>query len=231
MKTLQKLLVIALVVAMLGCAGCAPSGGNTAQADEPPGNDVMVGLIGKTKTEVLTSLSLKEEDLTEFSLYNYMTPLEISYVGVKMNVLLQFGPFDDILNGVIYMAAYEDEAEHAAKDMLAVAKEMQAAFGTPDFGNASRAWEMSEEEIVTAITDDKHLAKEHYWYITDRATSSMKDYMEKLAETDLYQGYNTMGMACGYQCSLALSAYEEETKEAATACIFITYCIGIEKSA
>lgn len=229
MKILKRILPVLLIVGMLLCAGCAPSGDNVARAEEPPRNDTMVDLIGKTKDEVLTFLSLEETDLTEFSLDTYKTPLEITYVGVKMHLLLQFGPIENVLNGITYMAEYQGEPERAAKEMLAVAKEIQGVFGTPDVGNNAPVWEMTESDIATAITK-KNLSKEHTWFMEGPASNFMEDYINKLAETPLYKGYQEMNMKPGYRCNLLASAYTEEGEDTPTAYLLLVYNIGAVKA-
>ncbi len=211
MSTLKRTLLVVMTVGILFCAGCAPSGSGAVKAEEPPRKEVMVDLIGKTKEEVLTNLCLEETDLTEFSLNTYLTPLSISYASVSLRIMLQFGPVENVLGGITYMAEYHGEPERAAKEMLAVAKQIQAALGKPDEGSSSPAWEMTESEIVTAITTQNHLerlSKQHSWYL-DPVSNHMEDYINELVQTPLYQGYQNLDMKPGYQCQLVLSAYED----------------------
>lgn len=226
MKTLKRTLPILLIIGMLFCAGCASSGGNTPKAEEPSRNETMLDLIGMPKDEVLTALSLEEADLTEYSPDTYMTPAEITYVGVKMRILLQFATIEDtpVLNGFTYMAEYQNEPDRAAKEMLAVTKEIQAVYGTPDVGSSSPAWEMTESEIAAAITDQKRpLANEYKWFMEEPASSYMEDYINQVAQLPAYQ---QLSMEPGYRCLLRLSAYTQEGEDKPTAFLQLIYEVG-----
>lgn len=233
MKRLQRVFTVLTVLAMLLCTGCAPSGAAEGKAEQLPRYDELTALIGQSKEAVLNSLSLQEADLTEFAQYEYMTPIEVEYGDVKLKIKLVFTPLPDIdiLNGVSYVAVYQNEPERAAKEMLSTAKKLQTFLGESDSGNNYEpAWEMSEDEIVETISSKKTLSKLHYWYMTDKATDTMKSYMQKLKETDLYKQYESLGMNPGYLCELNLSAYIAGTDEEASAYLMITYCIGREPS-
>lgn len=221
----KRIFLIVLAVGMLFCAGCAPSGDSAPKAQQPPKNEILADLIGKTKEEVLTVLSLEETDLTEYSLGTYMTPITVTYADVDLRLMLSFGPMEDILGGYTYIAEYTGEPERAAKEILAVAKEIHSALGTP----ATGAWEATEEELVTAITTEK-LREKHTWYMEQPAGNDMEDYIAELAETPLYQGYQELNRKPGFLCELVLSAYPKEGADTTTASVQLIYCIGLVPS-
>lgn len=239
MKTLKGTLSIVIIVGILFCTGCAlqPKVEETPKAQEPPGNEAMVDLIGKTRDDVLTALSLKETDLTEYAPYAYMTPLEITYQDVKMQVLLELVPIDedgeDVCDGIWYLAQYQGEPERAAKEMLAVAKEIQAAFGTPDVGGKNvggkqpPAWEMTESELSAAITEGD-MSKTYTWYIDEPVSDHMKDYINKKAQRPEYI-QNQVPYEPGYQCELTLTAFTQAGEDTVSAYIHLRYQIGAVK--
>lgn len=239
MKTLKGISTILLIVSLLLCTGCAqqPKTEETPKAQEPPGNAAMVDLIGKTKDQVLTTLSLKETDLTEHSLYAYKTPLEITYQDVKMQVLLELAPVEEngeaMCDGIWYLAQCQDQPEQAAKQMLAVAKEIQAVFGIPDVGGKNvggkqpPAWEMTESELSAAITEGD-MSKTYTWYIDEPVSDHMKDYINKKAQRPEYI-QNQVPYESGYQCELTLAAFTPEGEDAVTAYINLRYQIGAVK--
>ncbi|MBO5836338.1 MAG: hypothetical protein J6Q92_00410 [Oscillospiraceae bacterium] len=238
-QILKRISIILLISALLFCTGCAqqPKIEETHKAQEPPGNAAMVDLIGKTKDQVLTTLSLKETDLTEHSLYVYKTPLEITYQDVKMHVLLEFVPIEedgeDMCDGIWYLAQYQGEPERAAKEMLAVAKEIQAAFGTPDVGGKNvggkqpPAWEMTESELSADITKGD-MSKSYAWYIEQPVSDHMKDYINKKAQRPEYI-QNQVPYEPGYQCELTLTAFTPEGGDTVSAYIHLRYQIGAVK--
>lgn len=221
----KRIFLVVLAIGMLFCGGCAPSGDNAPRAQEPPKNEILADLIGKPKEDVLTTLSLEETDLTEYSLGTYMTPITITYVDVDLRLMLSFGPIEDILGGYTYIAEYTGEPERAAKEILAVAKEIHGALGTP----ATGAWETTENELVTAITTKK-LQEKHIWYMERPASNDMEDFIAKLTETPLYQGYQELNRKPGFLCELVLSAYPKEEADTVTAFLQLVYCIGLVPS-
>ena len=234
MKTLKGTLSIVIIVGILFCTGCAlqPKVEETPKAQEPPGNEAMVDLIGKTKPEVLTELSLEEQDLTEYALYAYKTPLEITYQDVKMQVLLELAPIekdgDDMCDGIWYLTQCQDNPELAAKEMLAVAKEIQAVFGTPDVGGKKNpAWEMTEQELSAAVSKGD-MSMTYTWYIDEPVSEHMKDYINKVAQRPEY-AQNQGPYEPGYLCELSLSAFIPEGEETVSSYIHLRYQIGAVK--
>ncbi len=238
-QILKRKSIILLISALLFCTGCAlqPKVEETPKAQEPPGNAAMVDLIGKTKDQVLTTLSLKEADLTEHSLYAYKTPLEITYQDVKMQVLLDLAPVEEdgqaICNGIWYLAQYQGEPERTAKEMLAVAKEIQAVFGIPDVGGKNvggkqpPAWEMTESELSAAITEGD-MSKTYTWYIDEPVSDHMKDYINKKAQRPEYI-QDQVPYEPGYQCELTLTAFTQAGGDTVSAYIHLRYQIGAVK--
>ncbi len=239
MKTLKGISTILLIVSLLLCVGCAnqPKTEETPKPQEPPGNAAMVDLIGKSKDEALTALSLEETDLTEHSLYAYKTPLEITYQDVKMQVLLELAPVEKngeaMCDGIWYLAQCQDQPEQAAKEMLSVAKEIQAVFGIPDVGGKNvggkqhPAWEMTESELSAAITKGD-LSRTYIWYIDEPVSDHMKDYINKIAQRPEYI-QNQVPYEPGYQCELTLAAFTPEGEDTVTAYINLRYQIGTVK--
>ena len=229
------------IIYLLFCTGCAlqPKVEETPKAQEPPGNAAMVDLIGKTREEVLTALSLKEADLIEHSLYVYKTPLEITYQDVKLQVLLELVPIEedgkDVCDGIWYLAQYQGESERAAKEMLAVAKEIQAVFGAPDVGGKNvggkqpPAWEMTESELSADITKGD-MSKSYAWYIEQPVSDHMKDYINTVAKRPEYI-QNQVPYESGYQCELTLTAFTPEGEDTVSAYIHLRYQIGAVKPA
>lgn len=228
-----------LACLLLLCAGCSqqPKAEETPKSQEPPGNAAMVDLIGRTKDEVLTALSLEEADLIEHSLYVYKTPLEITYQDVKLQVLLELVPIEedgkDVCDGIWYLAQCQDNPELAAKEMLAVSKEIQGVFGTPDVGGNNingkqpPVWEMPESDISTAITKGD-LSRTYTWYIEQPASDHMKDYINKVAQRPEYL-QDMVPYEPGYLCELNVSAFTPEGEDTVSAYIHLRYQIGAVK--
>lgn len=213
--------ILLMLLAFSIFAGCAPSKKSNAEVQRPPRYEEMVQLIGLQKEDVLEKLQIQSADIQLKSEGGYTTPITVSFNGVTMAIELAFGPLDDRLNGFYYKAYYQNESELAAKNMHLVANSMSTCFGSPDAGNSSYAWDMTEEEIIKSI-DTGEFQNAHSWYMANDSTDQIEEYIQALSETELYAGYAKLKMKPGLKCELVLSAYANTPTEPVTAYLTIS---------
>lgn len=170
-----------LLVALL-LFGCAASKDKSPSGEHLPEYEKLTALIGGTKAEALEALNLQENDLTKFVEYDYSLPMEVEYVGVKLQPGIEFIYGDEnLLNAIHYRAAYEGNPAQAAKDMVAVAAQLKKLLGTPDH-DAHRGLisDFKEEDLFKAL-EKKSLSNEDYWDITDIAPDNVKEYIKNVS--------------------------------------------------
>jgi len=224
----RKILYFSLCVLIISLlfTACKNSEEKTPSGKHLPEYEKLTALIGKSKTEALKALSLEESDLSEFIPYEYDLPMEISYNGVKLRTGIAFiYKNENLLNTISYRAVYVGNPEQAAKDITAVASELNKLMGTPNYETQTGIIaEMKEESLLKAIKEEKKLSNDDGWDITNQAPDHIKQYMKNLVDQSWWT--ESYGEKEPKYILMLQIGYSEDTD---TTCIQICYTVKPER--
>ena len=223
--TISALICLTLSLVLL-LSSCASSDGKSPGGTHLPEYEKLTATIGLNKSDALNQLNLQEANLTEYVPYYYDLPMQVEYGGVKLTPAIEFLYGSEMyLNGINYRAEYYQNAEQAAKDMVAVAQELKKLLGAPDSTTGSGIIsDLTESELLETITERKSLGKTNYWDITDSAPENVKNHMETIRNSSLWDSYGEKDPK--YYLVLELSHIEESD----TSYIQIRYVVRPEKA-
>ena len=172
----KRYLAMLLIASLLLCTGCAGSNGQKAATDS------ILAQIGQTKEAACAALGIKQDDLREVKNGSgvFETPVKAEYAGVEFSVVLSFDQNDQKLWNVQYVASYENDAQTAARDIIAVAKKL-----VEENGEAKQA-PVTDRSIHTIAASDipnvyedifsGQYSEGYLWVLTDPA-ENIQEYI------------------------------------------------------
>ena len=186
--------LLALMLALVLCAGCAGSGAKVAQPtiDHPPYCKEFLEVAGKPFEEVLAHMGLSLDDFTlDNGDYIYQKP--ISYLGLTFQ--MQIHPVKDTVSTLNY-SLYEDSFADGAKAAVGLRDALINGYGSP---------------YQAPKYSDGNYGQDETRPLSSFATMDVATLEEKLsAEEDFYSGDAGYGGSLTWLLSVDLSHLSKE---------------------
>lgn len=186
-KIFFRICVVAFVIALL-MVGCA----NDQAAYGPSNHSKLALALGLSKEEACKVIGIEQEQMTEFVIQTYSTPLKAELAGQTFDVILSFDALSEKeeLLQIMYRAIYADQSDTTAQAVKAVVETLEEQYGEPS--RRSNSWDEAAP-IPEGYT---------YWDLTETVSQELSAYMKQLEEQ--------YGGSAYYQLSLQISLEENE---------------------
>lgn len=189
---------VVLVIALL-LAGCA----NNQAALGPSNHSKYASALGLSKKEACEVIGIQQEDMTEFVIAIFSTPLKAELAGQTFEVNLSFNALseEEELLQIIYRAIYSDLSNTTVEAVNAIASALEEQYGEPSRRNDSGD---EDEQIPKGYT---------YWDLTETASQELSAYMKQLEKE--------YGGTAYYELVLHVNPYDD------TCVVDVSYVVGV----